>query len=292
MLEMNLDSFTIDRNPWLRPPDSRLPEASSGSPSRVHRGQVTSRTILHFDVPSLLECCLRVLLAPHNTVTDGSARPITRLEAMYELPLQDVEHYPAEVIETLRACVPRAVAKPDPQIQASPSKRARRSSGRSRVSSVRSDILGPVSDTLGLPPGPCGDEDCDPEDGQDIPPGIGTCMSPIHPLHSRPVFVNPAVERFAWVHTVAGQPVREEAGIPVKWRGCMRGCLKFLGKDTEDSASTTHTSVEPDGDGNGLAGCKVDMLLVEEVDRGETSSDDELGVEAIDLRGGLGDDFD
>ena len=56
-------------------------------------------------------------------------------------------------------------------------------------------------------------------------------MSPLHSRLSRAVFVSHSVERLAWVRTIAGQPMTEPLGVPVRWRGCMPTCLDFLDAD-------------------------------------------------------------
>lgn len=68
----------------------------------------------------------------------------------------------------------------------------------------------------------------DPGDEQ---PSLGLCPSPRH-AHSASVFVEPAEERYTWESLIAG--VDLGAKVPLKWRGCLRGCLDFL--DPEDEA--------------------------------------------------------
>lgn len=311
MLEMKLDVLQVDHNPWRQrpPPDQdssgtvesggsghlnaelRRPMGSAHSGDDDQAGQhlsgirkgglAVSRLATHFMVPSLTECCLRVLLTPYHSSTThhDSASPMgqPRLLVSFALPLPNIERIPAPIVDTLRACVPQAVAKPDPQTQASPSKRARRSSARSRVSSVQSDIFGDF-----LEPSRPEDTEVDadvPEDDEEIPPGIGTCMSPLHPRHSRPVFVDHAVERFEWVHTIAGHPVHEDAGVPVRWRGCMPGCLDFLGEDVPRVADIREGVAE-----------RLDDRSLNKIEIAEP--DGEMEVEAIDLGGGFGEDFD
>ena len=104
--------------------------------------------------------------------------------------------------------LPRAVAKPDPDMQASPLKRVRRSA------SFMSDVFTSA---------PSVEDD---EDGMETHSGVGVCPSPHHA--ERAVFVRHAEERFSWEHVVAGQNVGVEEGVPVLWRGCSRGCLDFL----------------------------------------------------------------
>ena len=256
MLEMRLEVLVIDDNPWLGPPlpgedhgqtekqtrrlsGRTMSRRSSLGGTTIGRQATVSTTTVNFSVPSLTECCLRVLFSPYYNPSqlaeprDSNTpppRPRTRLEATYELPLSHIEHYPTDVVNTLRACVPQSVAKPDPQIQASPCKRARRSSTHSYVSSQLSDPFSTVT---------VDDEDAsdggEAADVEETHSGIGTCMSPIHPRHARPVFVDPAEQRFQWVRTIAGQPVHED--VPVLWRGCMPGCLSFLDEQFESTSN-------------------------------------------------------
>ena len=69
--------------------------------------------------------------------------------------------------------------------------------------------------------------------------GISSCPSPAlaHGARGR-VFVRHAEERWTWEEVVAGVQVGTEGdnggggrgggGVPVRWRGCSRGCLGFL----------------------------------------------------------------
>ncbi|KAI0825577.1 hypothetical protein BC629DRAFT_1602328 [Irpex lacteus] len=314
MLEMTLDVLVVDHNPWLTPPTSAdgepassssrtalpLPNNTAQPPQReatattANRTAIVSGTTVNYKIPSLTEFCLRVLLAPFDqrssnpppstslhdtplhTHSHQGTRPRTRLEALYELPLPHIDHYPDKVVKALRACVPAAVNKPQAHVQASPAKRARRSSTRSQLS----DVFGPT----------VRDEDDDEGDDAEVEEethsGIGTCMSPVHALrHARPVFVDPAEQRFEWVRTVAGRAVHED--VPVLWRGCMRGCLDFL--DASDLHSHNRSQAEEEEGGEGKKGAafggdSIGLGISEEdVEEGEGE-----GVEEVDLGGGMG----
>ncbi|KAI0085848.1 hypothetical protein BDY19DRAFT_1059398 [Irpex rosettiformis] len=297
MLEMKLEALMVDKNPWLEPPtlessislERTETHSSSGEADAPPSERATvSKTAVNFSVPSLTECCLRVLLAPYSEPSQESGRynsgiphppphPRTRLEATYELPLSHIDHYPVYVVNTLRACVPQAVTKPDPHMQASPSKRARRSSTQSLLSSELSDVF--RTDTPD-------DDDADRGEKADvgeIHPGIGTCMSPRHPRHARPVFIYPAEQRFQWVRIIAGQNTKEE--VPVLWRGCMPGCLSFLDQEHGNAANT-----------KGMPPVKKSACIDDTLSVSQGSGDgfDEDDLEPIDLGGhsGLEDDFD
>ncbi|KAI0690213.1 hypothetical protein BC835DRAFT_1307995 [Cytidiella melzeri] len=305
MLEMELHVLVVDHNPWLQHSSSSgsgenanappAPRPSRRSLQRIPRRtslegdvatlkpSVVSRITARCIVPSLTECCLRVLFAPHSELSQLAdthapvqprGRVRTRLEATYELPLSGVDNYPPGLVKTLRACVPQAVAKPDSHMQASPSKRARRSSTRSRVSSTLSDVFGPA-------PADCtmANNSDDVQQLEETHSGIGTCMSPVHPRHVRPVFVEPTEERFVWVRHIAGRPVHED--VPVLWRGCMPGCLKFLDEESDNAANGADAATsEPPA-------CSDDELVLDAEGNG-----DDVGLVAIDLAGGLGDEFD
>ncbi len=312
---MTLDVLVVDHNPWLTPPtpadgepasaSSRtalpLPDNIAQSPRREEtattaKRAIVSQTTVNYKIPSLTEFCLRVLLAPFDQPNSHppppssphdppphahshqGTRPRTRLEALYELPLPHVDHYPDKVVKVLRACVPAAVNKPQAHVQASPAKRARRSSTRSQLS----DVFGPtVRD---------GDDeeggDADVEEEEETHSGIGTCMCPVHAMrHARPVFVDPAEQRFEWVPTIAGRAVHED--VPVLWRGCMRGCLDFL--DASDLHSQSESRAEEEqGEGGkkGLACGEDGMVLGISEDDGEEGEGE--GVEEVDLGGGVG----
>ncbi|KAJ6497888.1 hypothetical protein C8R45DRAFT_143652 [Mycena sanguinolenta] len=68
------------------------------------------------------------------------------------------------------------------------------------------------------------------DDPHDDPPSLGVCPSPSHLRHPL-VFVTPAEERYTWETVVAG--VEVGGTVPLKWRGCLYGCLDFLGTDTK-----------------------------------------------------------
>ncbi|KAF7356638.1 Leucine-rich repeat-containing protein 10B [Mycena venus] len=77
-----------------------------------------------------------------------------------------------------------------------------------------------------------GSVDVDPswKPADDDRPTLGFCPSPRHP-HRATVFVNPAEVRYTWETVVAGVDVG--GGVPLKWRGCLWGCLDFLSPEVE-----------------------------------------------------------
>lgn len=55
--------------------------------------------------------------------------------------------------------------------------------------------------------------------------GIGTCPNPEHGREKK-VFVMHVEQRISWERKIAGLDVG--GAVPVRWRGCQRGCLDFL----------------------------------------------------------------
>lgn len=64
--------------------------------------------------------------------------------------------------------------------------------------------------------------------------GIGTCPNPGHGQEKK-VFVLHVEQRFTWERRIAGLDVG--GAVPVRWRGCQRGCLDFLCPDYETKFS-------------------------------------------------------
>lgn len=87
--------------------------------------------------------------------------------------------------------------------------------------------------------------------------GIGVCGNP---SHDRPrIFVRPAEERYSWELRIATQ----SAGglVPVRWRGCMRGCLDFLNPEETTDRETADRELES-------MGSTIDSFAVHTVDTG------------------------
>lgn len=145
-------------------------------------------------VPSLQELCYRTMLSPSSDVRpDG--RFTTLLEETYHLPLGG--NMPDHLRVVLAACVPRSIT----QSSLPPS--------QSSSSSLLSDL--------------------------DEVTGFGICPSPHHRYQDSdggyiddrpPVFVQPMTERFVSTRQIA--EVTLDEAVPVRWRGCGRGCLDFL----------------------------------------------------------------
>ena len=68
-----------------------------------------------------------------------------------------------------------------------------------------------------------------------------------HSTYRRPIFVNHAEERFSWESEIAGVVIAKEKRIPLKWRGCSKGCLDYLDRDPNRTALSI--AIEGSGDG-------------------------------------------
>ncbi|TFK39992.1 hypothetical protein BDQ12DRAFT_734704 [Crucibulum laeve] len=76
--------------------------------------------------------------------------------------------------------------------------------------------------------------------------GIGICANPEHRKQGR-VFVRHMEERFTWESKIAGKPAG--GAVPVRWRGCMQGCLDFLDPVPTKDSPEHDTDIEmEDGD--------------------------------------------
>ena len=71
--------------------------------------------------------------------------------------------------------------------------------------------------------------------------GIGRCPNPSH-RGPRPVFVHPVEVRYTWETKIAGIDLGMPA--PMRWRGCSRGCLDFLGAHAKENTGSSTTKRE------------------------------------------------
>lgn len=231
---MNIFKLTLTSNPWLPIPSSMPPKT-----------RPASKTIAHFRIAPLTEMCLRVLLSPVGAGLDE-----TVLE-QYELPLDDTR-YSTEIRNILSSCVPGSVARPGV------------SQGLDDGPSSHSPSSAWASRQMGRT-----------NDGATDLPDIGVCPSPRHRMDDgewvggrKPVFVRWAEERFTW-EKLGGA---ETTLIPVKWRGCGRGCLDFLNDEGDDEAVEEG---EEDGD---------HVFL-----KSSGGSASTAGVQVVDVGAGVGD---
>ena len=263
MLGMQPMTLTVTRNEWIQPP--ALPDSSDAAkppaqPRRVHAEPTrthVSPTTVRFTIPPLTELCLRALCTPIAEVEQQQQKKGkgTVVELVYAVPFTSTDRVPPHILQTLRACVPEAVAKP--AAQPSPCKRARRTL-QPHARHVRAST----------------------PDVEEPSPGLSVCPSPVHRAPDGgwvggrvPVYVRHAEERFTWEREIAGTDVKAEcggAGVPVQWRGCLRGCLDFLDPgagdaDTEDGGVGDDEDVPRPGrmesdDGSGVAAAGVQIV--------------------------------
>ena len=75
--------------------------------------------------------------------------------------------------------------------------------------------------------------------------------------------MHPAEERWTWEDTIAGVRVGAEgigrAGVPVRWRGCRRGCIAFLDPELEAPSQPMPPPAEETEDRRGTLGALVDV---------------------------------
>ncbi|KAI1784765.1 hypothetical protein LXA43DRAFT_901051 [Ganoderma leucocontextum] len=283
MLGMRLTKLTVSGNPWLPPPllpQQAYPPTSGSAETR----RPVSDTIVRFTIPPLSEICLRILLTPskpamqpsltHSAILppastsstsasssrhahtvpepppDTPAQQLTVLEARYALPLSEDDHYSPALLTTLRVCVPAAVARPAESEHHGRAKvKVRRDDARRDVHSGRS---------CSPPRAPARDREDSKEEDEDVfsaprvveeeMTGVSKCPSPVHRAGNG-VFVRHAEERWTWEEVVAGVHVGAESGgggVPVRWRGCSRGCLAFL--DPPPLQPPALASVQEQGD--------------------------------------------
>ncbi|KAH9889032.1 hypothetical protein C8Q73DRAFT_737849 [Cubamyces lactineus] len=302
MLNMRLTKLTVAGNPWIPPPlEDHLTHRPSPQQISPQRRRPVSSTTIHYTIPSLVESCFRILLAPYKLDSSHpSPRPLTVLEAAYALPLTEDLSIGPSVLATLRACVPAAVAKPATAAQlAGPSKVKRDEGQRDVHSSHNDDVFG--SGQLAAaksrrarnssPPVAAA-----PDGSNDDPPAISICPSPSHQGQARvPVFVQHAEERWTWEEVIAGIRVGAEgvgrAGVPVRWRGCRRGCLAFLDPEPEASSQPVSPPAEEAEHQRGALSTLADVdedVLMDEV-FGDDDDGPGLDLQEVSFDGGLAD---
>ncbi|EGO20527.1 hypothetical protein SERLADRAFT_417754 [Serpula lacrymans var. lacrymans S7.9] len=65
---------------------------------------------------------------------------------------------------------------------------------------------------------------------------VGVCPNP---KHRGSVFIKHAEERFTWERVISGVDVG--GSVPVRWRGCLRGCLDFLVQNDENAVEAENS---------------------------------------------------
>ncbi|KAJ7043574.1 hypothetical protein C8F04DRAFT_1072583 [Mycena alexandri] len=194
--------LTVSPNPFLEAPTN-----SSWSKGELRRANSRGRTAISptthnwSRVPPLVELSLRSLFATNSgwgSMTNPGDR---RIAKYYELPL----------------------CEGDIGLGSS-------SSGKKEFREVIPPHLRQILDAIHP-----GSVDVDPFStypANEDPPSLGLCPSPHHGTES--VFVTPVEERYTWERVVAGVDVGES--VPLKWRGCLSGCLDYLNVGFEAEA--------------------------------------------------------
>lgn len=269
---MKLVALTLHNNPFREPPlPLSLPSAAlppSSAPKRICGPTIYPHHPDYPDygsapIPPLSELCFRVLLSPSSP---SKSTTTTVLADLYTLPFPQ-DFLPAAVHAVLGACVPEsvAVAAPAPM---SPNRTPRASRARGGACGAGARSGGGERDGKG---GGGGEEIM----------GAGVCPNPSHASSGgkRRVFVRHVEERFTWEDTIAG--LRVGVPVPVRWRGCTRGCLVFLdGGGGEAGSGEEGKQERGEGEGKDGEGMDVDM------EEGEV-----VVIRPVDLGAGLEEDF-
>ncbi|KAJ7252749.1 hypothetical protein B0H12DRAFT_1117635 [Mycena haematopus] len=199
MLDMRLKVLNLFPNPFIEHPFER---ATSSRRRQKSQGRVavssTSRTPGR--IPSLVELCLRSLFSTVSADTTDSVDTIDSADTTNHAEWRIDKYYEIPLCET--------------DIRLS----------RSSKIEFRQVIPPHIRGILhAIHP-----DSVDAGVINDDPPSLGVCSSP---LHHASVFVTPAEERYTWETVVAGVSVG--GSVPLKWRGCLYGCLDFLGAEVE-----------------------------------------------------------
>ncbi|KAJ7095911.1 hypothetical protein B0H15DRAFT_798352 [Mycena belliarum] len=203
LLGMTLNVLNVFPNPFKKPEQHHLIKRLLRRTRSVQGRVAISPTSRVSDcVPPLVELAFRAILSAKPGIHPAPDHSERRLAQHYELPLcEDGEPEPTgtNLKKEFRHVIP-------PHLR--------------HVLAT----LHPGSVDLQV------DDTLSPDVDRD-PPSLGLCPSPRHATGAS-VFVAPAEERFTWETVVAGVSVGGD--VPLKWRGCLWGCLDFLGVDAEE----------------------------------------------------------
>ncbi|KAJ7760521.1 hypothetical protein B0H16DRAFT_1532570 [Mycena metata] len=232
-------------NPFLEAPTN--PFRSKGELRRANsRGRTAvSPTTHNFPrVPPLVELSLRALFATDSGLASTTNPAERRIAKYYELPLCEGDI------------------------------RLGSGSGKKEFRQVVPPHLRQILDAIHQ-----GSVDVDPFSvypADEGPPSLGLCPSPHHGTES--VFVTPAEERYTWERVVAGVDVGES--VPLKWRGCLSGCLEFLSVGFEVQAASPEIAEAR------ASGADITEMEMDEVNEGQDAV--VTRVEFAPLGGGFG----
>jgi hypothetical protein len=234
MLGMSLQCLTLFPNPFLAEPTEPEPKQDA----RI----VSPTTVVdptHARVPALTELCLRILISPPpdtpSPSTTTSQTRATNLNHYYGPSLvTDASPYgfgiPPPLCDILSACVPGSVAPPSFASTLASLPRGRETTIAANVKEAKDEAI----------------------------TGIGFCSAPRH--YHKPegcgegMFVKHLEERFSWEPVIAG--VKVGGRVPVRWRGCLRGCLDYLdgtgAPEEDDDYVPTKLEDIPEGDADDI----------------------------------------
>ena len=254
---MALDSLNLFPNNFLSEPASNNVEPSRRAGTLARRRSLTrvwsqraakeqqcsavSETTLldpSCHVPSLSELCLRVLLTPCRT--SGHTNPPSKLAEMYPLPIPGEwgdRLISISLQDTLNACIPRSVSA-------------------MKIMSPNSTprVFKATKSDANIADGPV--------------MGTSVCPSPSH--RTKQVFVRHTEERFSWENTVGG--VLVGGMVPLLWRGCSSGCLRFLDERDKDRSSPQQPRALVEND-NSMDVDDDDSTFVQPLDLGPVGLD-------------------
>ncbi|KAG2121889.1 hypothetical protein DEU56DRAFT_833572 [Suillus clintonianus] len=205
MRDMKLLKLQLNPNPFLSEPSfSRVPSASRNILSRrrsmartfSQRGEAEanpSRTITVSPSRTTTVSPLTTFLSPVPPLTEICYRNLL-------CPLQG---------DSSRTVLSEYYGVPLPDVWNVPE----------NVRAVLTENVPGIFKSAGFPPEPR-------KHGRRSSQGAGGCANP---EHKGRFFVRHAAERFTWERRVAGVDVG--GAVPLRWRGCMQSCLRFLDED-------------------------------------------------------------
>ncbi|KAJ4472221.1 hypothetical protein J3R30DRAFT_3523946 [Lentinula aciculospora] len=234
MMQMKLSRLSVQPNPFLPVPPSETPFRRTLSRSRTASKSHSSlampkpvspiKTLFPHGVPSLFELCLRASTTTFPSPLRNTASPET-----FPPKVGLVYELPAE-----SNFLPQLVKH-----------------------RLHLAVPGLIKDrSANVQP---------PSDSDEVT-GVGFCPSPHHRTYGvevhRTLFYQHVEERFTWENAIAG--VEKLGDIPVKWRGCQKGCLAFLDhanmKDASSLGSVLPSTLEVSAPSSGFPSNEVGSL--------------------------------
>ncbi|KAG7097167.1 hypothetical protein E1B28_004543 [Marasmius oreades] len=251
LMQMNLEQLQIFPNPFLPLPRDTLSRARSfvrfksrlRTQSEDHKPYSSIIPIFPGSVIPLFELSLRRLLSPISNLSDQSL-----LEEIYELPLSEgndangrrgtkrafQQTLPPLVRDVLDVTNYGSVYVESTE---SPPGNSQSSSSLATGSQTFVEFEAYLKERL---------HSLTSYDAEyQRVTGKGICSSPRHGGHKF-MFVVPAEECFTWEHTVAAVPNLGQ--VPIRWRGCQKGCLNFLSSQSREEPGPLVVAPATNGD--------------------------------------------